>query len=234
MENSNIPITTLFMLMSLDGKISSGDNDSLDVDKDWCTIEGVKEGLNQYYEIEQTTDLYSLNTGRVMEKIGVNTRKDIPNKSPVNFIIIDRKPHINDNGINYICNWVNELYIVTNNINHPAFKLKEKYANLNIIFFDNEIDLLILLVKLKVDYNIERITIQSGGTLNSEFLRKNLFNYVNIVIAPILVGGKNTATLIDGYSIKNRDELSKLKALKLIECKVLKDSYIQLKYCVSK
>ena len=230
MQNNNIPITTLFMLMSLDGKISSGDNDSLDVDKDWCTIEGVKEGLNQYYEIEQTTDLYSLNTGRVMEKIGVNTRKDIPGKSPVNFIIIDRKPHIDDNGINYICNWVNKLFIVTNNLNHPAFNLKEKYSNLNIIFFDNEIDLLVLLEKLKSDYNVERITIQSGGTLNSEFLRKNLFNYVNIVIAPILVGGKDTATLIDGYSIKNRDELNKLKALKVVECNVLKDSYIQLKY----
>lgn len=234
MENNNIPITTLFMLMSLDGKISSGDNDSLDVDKDWCTIEGVKEGLNQYYEIEQTTDLYSLNTGRVMEKIGVNTRKDIPNKSPVNFIIIDRKPHIDDNGINYICNWANKLFIVINNKNHPAFKLKEKYSNLNIIFFDNEIDLLVLLEKLKSDYNVERITIQSGGTLNSEFLRKDLFSYVNVVIAPILVGGKNTATLIDGDLIKSIDELNKLKALKLIECNVLKDSYIQLKYSLLK
>ena len=69
---SNRPVTTLFMLESLDGKISSGNRDCLDADKDWCLIDGVKEGLSQYYEIEQTTDLYSLNTGRVMAKIGVN------------------------------------------------------------------------------------------------------------------------------------------------------------------
>ena len=56
-------ITTLFMLESLDGKINSGNNDTLDVDKDWCTITGVKEGLNQYYEIEETTNLFSLNNG---------------------------------------------------------------------------------------------------------------------------------------------------------------------------
>jgi len=230
----DIPITTLFMLMSLDGKINSGESDNLDVDKDWCTVNGVKEGLNQYYEIEQTTDLYSLNTGRVMEKIGVNTNKDIPNKSPVNLIIIDRKPHVNDKGINYICNWVNELFIVTNNMNHPAFRLKDKYDNLKIIFFEKEIDLLILLKKLKSQYGVENITIQSGGTLNCEFLRKNLFDYVNIIIAPILVGGINTPTLIDGDSIKNKNELNKLKALKLIECKLLKDSYIQLKYSVLK
>ena len=54
----NKPTTTLFMLQSLDGKISSGNNDELDADKDWCKIDGVKEGLRQYYDIEQTTDLF--------------------------------------------------------------------------------------------------------------------------------------------------------------------------------
>ena len=51
------PITTLFMLMSLDGKISPGASDALDVDKDFPKIDGLKEGLPQYYEIEQTTDI---------------------------------------------------------------------------------------------------------------------------------------------------------------------------------
>ena len=46
----DLPVTTLFMLESLDGKINSGNNDSLDVDRDFSTIEGVKEGLRQYYE----------------------------------------------------------------------------------------------------------------------------------------------------------------------------------------
>ena len=50
------PITTLFMLMSVDGKISTGATDELDVDSDFPNIAGVKEGLHQYYEIEQTTE----------------------------------------------------------------------------------------------------------------------------------------------------------------------------------
>ena len=65
------PITTLFMLMSFDGKISPGASDDLDVDKDFPKIDGLKEGLYQYYDIEQTTDLWSFNTGRVQEKMGV-------------------------------------------------------------------------------------------------------------------------------------------------------------------
>ena len=42
------PITTLFMLMSVDGKISTGATDDLDVDKDFPKIMGVQEGLHQY------------------------------------------------------------------------------------------------------------------------------------------------------------------------------------------
>ena len=81
------PITTLFMLMSVDGKISTGATDDLDVDKDFPKIIGVNEGLHQYYEIEQTTDLWSFNSGRVQEKMGVNKKK-IPRKTPVSFVVI--------------------------------------------------------------------------------------------------------------------------------------------------
>lgn len=227
----NRPINTLFMLMSLDGKINSGDSDELDVDRDWCTIDGVKEGLHQYYDIEKTTDWYSLNTGKVMAKIGVNDRKEIPQKIACRFIIIDNKPHLNENGIEYLCNWVEMLFLVTNNKNHPAYNVKDRLDNLNILYYD-EIDFNNVMEDLKKDYQVERITIQSGGTLNCEFLRKNLIDYVNIVIAPILVGGSTTNTLIDGKAISKIEELNKLKALKLIEAHVLQNSYVQLKYKV--
>ena len=230
-ENYKRPVNTLFMLMSLDGKINSGDSDELDVDRDWCKINGVKEELHQYYEIEKTTDLYSLNTGRVMEKIGINDRKDKPQKIDCRFIIIDRKPHINESGIEYLCNWVDMLFLVTDNKNHPAYKLSEKFDNLKIIYYEN-IELSRMMKDLKNNYDIERITIQSGGTLNCEFLRENLIDYVNIVIAPILVGGATTSTLIDGKAISKVEELNKLKALELIETHVLQNSYIQLKYKV--
>ncbi len=230
---NDLPITTLFMLESLDGKISSGASDELDVDKDFKTIDGVKEGLHQYYEIEQTTDLFSLNTGRVMAKIGVNERKDCPQKTPCSFIIIDNKPHLNENGIEYLCKWVEKLILVTTNKNHVAYSLKEKFPNLEILYYDT-LNLREMLQDVKEKYAAQRVTIQSGGTLNGLFLRENLIDYVDIVIAPILVGGKDTSTLIDGESIRNSSELSKLKALKLEKCNVLNDSYIELKYKVIK
>ena len=221
------------MLESLDGKISSGNTDELDADKDWCEIEGVKEGLHQYYEIEATTDYFSLNTGRVMAKIGVNDRKEYHSKIEVKFVIIDNKPHLNENGIDYICNWVESLILVTTNKNHIAYSLTDKYDNLDILYYE-ELDLTKLLEDLSSKYNAERVTIQSGGSLNGLFLRNNLIDYVNIVIAPLLVGGQDVPTLIDGEAISNLEELNKLKALELIECNQLDNSYIQLKYKVKR
>ncbi len=227
------PITTLFMLESLDGKISSGNNDNLDADKDWCQIDGVKEGLYQYYEIEATTDFYSLNTGRVMAKIGINEKTKYHDKIDCRFIIIDNKPHLNEKGIDYICHWVDRFILVTTNKNHIAYSLQEKYDNLDILFYDT-LNLSTLLSDIKEKYNAESITIQSGGTLNGSFLRENLIDYVNVVIAPLLVGGKDTSTLIDGEAITSSEDLNKLKALQLIECNQLENSYIQLKYKVIK
>lgn len=227
----NRPVTTLFMLESLDGKISTGNSDSLDVDKDFPQIDGVKEGLHQYYEIETTTDFYSLNTGRVMAKIGVNDKKEYREKVDVRFIIIDNKPHLEKSGIDYLCHWVEKLILVTTNKEHVAFSMLDKYDNLDILYYE-ALDLEKMLEEVHSRYGAERVTIQSGGNLNGLFLRNNLIDYVNIVIAPILIGGRDVATLVDGDSITSADELNKLKALELIECNKLEDSYIQLKYRV--
>lgn len=230
----NRPITTLFMLESLDGKISSGSTDNMDADKDFCKIDGVKQGLHQYYELEQETDLFSLNTGRVMAKMGINDRAEYHEKiDEVTFVIIDNKPHLNEKGIDYLCHWVGRVLLVTTNREHVAYSIKEQYNNLEVLYY-NTLDLEKLLKDLYNKYNAKKLTIQSGGTLNGMFVRNKLIDYVNIVIAPILVGGSNVPTLVDGNSITSEDELNKLMPLELVECNKLKDSYIQLKYKVLK
>lgn len=219
------PITTLFMLTSVDGKISTGATDEMDVDRDFPKIEGVREGLHQYYEIEQTTDLWSFNTGRVQAKMGVN-EKNMPTKSVVSFVIVDSK-HLTEHGVRYFCALSQTFVLVTTNPEHPAFGVKED--NLHIIY-QNKLDLSDVLMHLKADFGCDRLTVQSGGTLNELFLREKLLDYVDVVVAPILIGGKDTSTMIDGRSLVSSYELSGLGALKLEACTVLEDSYLRLRY----
>lgn len=223
---------TLFMLESLDGKISTGSTDNLDVDKDFPKITGVKEGLHQYYDVEKTTDPFSLNSGRTMVKIGANTKTNEPIKMGCSFIIIDNKPHLNEKGVEYMSKWVKKLFLVTTNKNHPAHGLTDKFNNIEIISYENEINFTDLFEKLNSVYGIERITIQSGGDLNSEFVRQGLVDEVSIVVAPCLVGGKETQSLVGGKSFTTDEDLVKIKALKLLGCKVLEDSYLHLRYKV--
>ena len=225
----NRPITTLFMLMSVDGKISTGDRDELDVDRDFPLIEGLKEGLYQYYDIEQTTDLWSLNTGRVQAKMGVN-EKPLPQKGPVSFVLIDSK-HLTKHGVKYFCALSQTFVLITTNKKHPAYEVKKD--NLHILYQET-LCLNKALEYLKTNFGCDRITIQSGGTLNQLFLEEKLFDFVDIVVAPVLIGGKNTSTLIDGPSLHSKNELHKLGVLKLIECQVLENSYIRLRYEVRK
>ena len=216
------PITTLFLLMSVDGKISTGSTDELDVDRDFPKIPGVREGLHQYYEIEQTTDLWSFNTGRVQAKMGVNER-EFPDKTPVSFVLLDNH-HLTEHGVRYFCAKSKQAVVITSNASHPAFHVdadnlhcaKSKQAvvitsnashpafhvdadNLHIIYQERP-SLGDALERLKKECGCERLTVQSGGTVNSLFLRGKLLDYVDIVVAPVLIGGKDTPTLIDGKS----------------------------------
>ena len=223
------PITTLFMLMSVDGKISTGATDEFDVDRDFPKIPGVMEGLPQYYEIEQTTDLWSFNTGRVQAKMGVN-EKEMPTKTPVSFVLLDNH-HLTENGVRYFCAKSKDAVIITSNPLHPAFQVKED--NLHIISQEQP-SLQDALSRLKNEYGCDRLTIQSGGTVNGLFLREKLIDFVDIVVAPILIGGKDTPTLIDGESLKSNQELNALGVLELIECEALNNSYLRLRYRVSR
>lgn len=229
----NRPDTTLFMIESVDGKISTGDVDELDVDKDFKRIAGVKEGLHQYYEIEKTTDRFSLGSGRVMAKVGVNTWKwNKKGKDDVNFIMIDNKPHLTASGCKYFAKRSPLFILMTTNKNHPAFSLQETFPNICILYYQDVIDFPDAFRKLKEDYGIKKMTIQTGGTLNAQLLRLGLIDRVKIVIAPCLIGGDHTQSLIGGESLHTQEDLQKIKALKLTKVEKLKNSYIEVIYSV--
>jgi 2,5-diamino-6-(ribosylamino)-4(3H)-pyrimidinone 5'-phosphate reductase len=224
-------MTTLFLLQSLDGKISTGGTDERDFDKDLAQITGIKEGLHQYYEIEGQTDLVSFNSGRVLAKVGANTKPlDEVVKTPVSFVVVDNQPRLDTHGVEYMARKSDKLYIVTTNKTHPAYGLQEKYENIVVIPYDGSIDFVDLFSKLHTEYAIERMTIQTGGELNAILLRAGLIDNVLLVIVPCLVGGRTTTTLVDGEPLHTVEDLARIRPLKLKTCTALEDSYVRLEY----
>jgi len=227
------PYTTLFMLVSVDGKISTGDTDVMDVDEDYPKIAGLKEGLKQYYDLESETDLFSFNTGRVFAKVGVNAKTEEPKKSAVSFVVVDNEPHLTTEGVAYLAKKSKSLVIATTNPTHPANALKTDFENIHILEYESEVDFDDLFSKLKYEFGADRLTVQSGGTLNTMLVRKNLIDRLLLVVAPALIGGKITSTLMDGESLHSPDELSQIRTLELVQAKPLENSYLLLEYRVN-
>lgn len=223
----NRPKTTLFMLESLDGKISSGASDNSDFDSDLVLL-GLSDGLQQYYDYEQTTDLFSLNSGRVLAKIGINKKQDV-DKTVVSFIVIDNS-HLDLIGVENLCVKSKAIYIITSNPNHPSFNVKSE--NLEILFYEEELDFVKMFCDLKSKYGIESVTVQTGGSLNSILLRNGLIDYISVFIAPIIVGGSQTSTLVDGIDICSDKDLKTIQNLELLEVNKLQNSFLHLKYKV--
>jgi 2,5-diamino-6-(ribosylamino)-4(3H)-pyrimidinone 5'-phosphate reductase len=224
----NRPITTLFLLTSVDGKISTGDTGVMDVDKDFPKIPELAAGLHQYYDIEQTTDLYSLNSGKVLAKVGINEKTDVPPKTPVSFIVIDNQPHLKESGVKYLAAKSKHLFIVTTNSAHPVYQVKAD--NVTVLHYKQGIDFTDLFSQLKNQYEVGSLTIQTGGTLNAIFLRSGLVDKLLFVVAPVLIGGKDTPSLIDGESLHAIHELNQLKTLKFMKAEPLEHSYLRLEY----
>ncbi len=216
---------TLFMLTSVDGKISTGDVDERDFDKDFPHIKGLKEGVYQHYDLEKKTDIHSFNTGKVLAKIGINNVQKMK-KMPVSFIIVDNN-HLTSVGVDNLIQRSKRLYIVTNNKNHPAFKRKEE---LTLLYYPTRVDFADLFLRLRKEFDVKRVTIQSGGLMNSILLRENLIDRLSIVIAPCAIGGSETPTLVDGDSLRSLVDLKKIKTLKLLKVSRLKKSYIHVVY----
>lgn len=224
----NRTFNTLFMLISLDGKISTGSTDALDFDQDLPNIKGVSEGLYQYYDIEKTTDWFSFNTGRVMAKVGWNEPKDYIEKVTCCFVIVDNQPHLTELGVKNLVQKTEKLYIVTTNPHHPA----EAVSEAEVLRYNDHVDLPDLFQRLKSEHGATRVTIQSGGEMNALLLREGLIDAVSIVVAPVLVGGRDTSALIDGDSLTSLEELHTLRALDLEAVTQLKHSYLHLRYKV--
>ena len=225
--NNLRPETTLFLLQSLDGKISSGSTDDRDFDKDFPNVGGeVSAGLQQYYDIEQTTELWSLMSGRIASKLGCNNAP-LPQKIIVSFGMIDNT-HLNERGCRYWATRSKKLVLLTHNPNHPMFKVKDEYDNVEIVLLKKG-EKLDIGFKHLYSSGCKKLTVQTGGTINAELIKLKLIDHVDMVVAPIIIGNNQCMSTVDGKGDLPYD----MAKLKLKRCAVLKNSYLRLTYDIN-
>jgi len=157
-------------------------------------------------------------------------KKQRPDKMPVSFIVVDNR-HLTKTGVLNIAAKSDRLYIATTNAKHPAFAVRAD--NMTVLSLNKKSDFGDLFTRLYKTFGIKRITVQTGGTLNAALVRGGYIDEVSVFIAPVLVGGKDTPTLIDGDSIKSIKELARIKPLELISATPLNGHYVHLRYRVS-
>lgn len=220
------PVTTLFLLTSVDGKISSGVPDDYDFEIDLPRFLGNSEGLRQYYELEQQTDLWSLTTGKVKAKC-FNLFPEKEQQLPVAQVIVDSN-HITPPILQRLAREYRAVVVATNNRRHCAYQCRLNNV-IPIEYISNSFT--DLLNQLSRDFDCKRLTVQSGGLLNQSLFDQHLIDYIDLVVAPVMVGGSDVPGIIGGQSLSEIG-IPTMYPLVLQSVTPLKCSYLYLKYRV--
>jgi len=211
------PETTLFLNLSVDGRITSHDSDSFDPDKLWKDQPGIRGILQQFYEF-QDPNLSVLTTGVVMKNVGVNTREGSPRREQLTLVVLDPDADLTPEGVAYLSQNIKQLYLVCLK-NHTIFTTPE----VKVIAYPAEIDLNDLFTKLYRQYHLKHLLIHSIAPLNADLLDAGLIDHLSVVVSPLLVGGHGTPALQD-------TDLFAVRELKLVSAQTFSQNFINLRY----
>lgn len=217
------PETTLFLNISVDGRITSHDSDAFDQDKNWKQAPGVRGILQQFYEFKQT-GMTALTTGSSMAALGSNYRTGKPKKEPISLVVLDPDADLTPQGLTFLAQNVTQLILICLTT-HPINRSSDQALNRLIISYPKEIDLNDAFAKLYQKYQVKKLFIHSIAPLNADLLDAGLIDHLSIIISPLLVGGHGTPALQDS-------DILSVRPLSLISCQSFSDNYVILRYRV--
>lgn len=216
------PVVTLFALTSVDGKICTGPSDYFDFDIDLPNVPGVNEGLYQYYDIEKNTDTWALTTGATQAKM-YRLKKEDTTHIPATLVVVDTN-HLDAASRSWLCARYDRVIFAV-----PSAAYLRDFSKEAVYYEGN---LVTLLEKLYADYDCGAITLGVGGTMAWSLLQSGCIDLIHLVMAPLIVGGRNTPSLVDGAGLTSVADLSKLVTLRLESVKTLSYGYLDLMYSV--
>ena len=210
------PYVILSAAISVDGKIAT------------------KTGNSELSSKEDKIRLHKLRSKVDAILIGKNTLlKDDPllnvryskGKNPIR-IILDSKGIIpNHSKILQTSNNIPTIIAVSKKISKANYSKLRNFPVDVIVVGENSVNIKSLLKKL-ANQKIQNILVEGGGSVNWEFIEKNLFDEMTITVSPFLIGGSNSTSFVQG---KGFSKISNSPNLTLKSVKKLKN-HLVLRY----
>lgn len=135
-----------------------------------------------------------------------------PKKNPVR-IVVDSKLRIPLNA-RVLNNEAKTIIATTSKMTREKeekIKALKKLEHVEIVETDGDKVDLRKLMEILYKKGIRSILLEGGGTLNWSMFKEGLVDKVSVYIAPMIFGGKNAPTYVDGEGFKSVEECVKLK-----------------------
>lgn len=193
--------------MSIDGKISTRRNDSsFSSRKDWIrvhklrsSVDGIVVGISTVLKDNPMLNVRYYSKGKNPVRIIIDSRARIP----LNSRIIRSSKKIQT--------------IVGTTRNAPIRKIKslKKVGVQVLITGKRKVNIKSLFQQLE-SLGLKRILVEGGGEINWSVLKIGLVNELIVSISPVVVGGRNAKTLVEGEGISNITDGIKLKLIRIL------------------
>ncbi|MFB5612135.1 MAG: 2,5-diamino-6-(ribosylamino)-4(3H)-pyrimidinone 5'-phosphate reductase [Nitrosarchaeum sp.] len=210
------PRIILSAAISIDGKIATRLGDSK---------LSSKKDIIRLHKLRSKVDAILVGKNTVNRDNPLLTVRYTKGKNPIR-IILDSQGTISVNSkILQTCDKVPTIIVVSKKINKSNLLKLKKFPVEIIITGKNSVNLKSLLNNL-CKRKIKTILVEGGGTVNWQFIKNDLFDEVLITIAPIIIGGTDAITFVQG---KGFDKIIKSPRLRLNSIKKL-ENYLVLHY----
>ncbi|GAA0084932.1 2,5-diamino-6-(ribosylamino)-4(3H)-pyrimidinone 5'-phosphate reductase [Clostridium sp. CTA-7] len=206
---------TLFSQVSIDGKLTLGSGNSskdlfnlLDND-DKRFIHGFRGKVNGIMVGKKTIDIDNpFLTNRYEES-----------KSPVR--IVPTSTMDLDLSSNIFTDSEKTIVVtIEEQKNNPKADLIRGLGKVCVFFGEDKVDFKKFFEYLEKEFNISSIMLEGGGYLNWTLFEQDLIDEIILMQLPVIIGGYNNTSLVDGDGFKDLEDIKKFK---LIECKPRKN-----------
>ncbi|MDD2523237.1 MAG: bifunctional diaminohydroxyphosphoribosylaminopyrimidine deaminase/5-amino-6-(5-phosphoribosylamino)uracil reductase RibD [Endomicrobiaceae bacterium] len=178
---------TIKTAVSLDGKIATSKGDSK-----WITNE---KSRNFVHQIRTQYDAILVGTNTVLKDNPVLSSHN-KGKNPIRVILDEKlKTPVNYNIIN---SKIPTMIFYDENLkNIPEYFLKDFVKLIPVDFKIVKKDFNVIIDKLH-NMSLKRIVVEGGGEINASVLKTGKVNEIMLFIAPLIVGGRNAKTFVEG------------------------------------